>query len=127
MSAQSVSYGELQQVDTAIANDFAKPSEGYCAVSPSNIQIIHITSDNLDDNEETVDGKNMKHAAFISLYQRKLEGNYADWQILPLQSQTRDHTLLVRFLFVPADEFTPEGKIPKPQFPSQVEIKLIPC
>ena len=123
-AGHSISYDELQRVDTAIANDIVKRSEEFGVVLPSNIQkgsFIRIAADNLDVNEETIDGKNTTHATSIVFFQRKLEGNFADQPTLPSRSKTRDRTLSERLPAILADDFAAIGKRPKPLFPTQVK------
>jgi len=73
----SLSYDEVQAVDTSLAMQVTALVEQMGTIIPSNISagpFIQIAADNNDINEETMDGKNPAHATMIVVYQRKQHG-----------------------------------------------------
>ena len=76
-----ISYDDLERIDTAIAKDIVQRSEEFGVVLPSNIKpgnFVHVAADNLDINEETIDGRNTTHATSIVMYQRNPPGSFGD-------------------------------------------------
>eukprot|EP00112_Aurelia_sp_Birch-Aquarium-sp1_P026470 Seg940.1 transcript_id=Seg940.1/GoldUCD/mRNA.D3Y31 product="hypothetical protein" protein_id=Seg940.1/GoldUCD/D3Y31 len=69
-----LSYKQLLQVDTALANDTLQSVDQTTgAVIPKNFvanEFIHFTADNIDILDESLDGKNTFHATQLAAYQR---------------------------------------------------------
>ena len=69
-----LSYKQLLQVDTALANDTLQSVDHTTgAVIPKNFienEFIHFTADNIDILDESLDGKNTFHATQLAAYQR---------------------------------------------------------
>ena len=73
----SLSYDELQAVDTSLATEVLAKVETYGTVIPSNISpgsFVQFAADNNDLKEENIDGKNTTHATTIVVYQTKVSG-----------------------------------------------------
>ena len=73
----SLSYDELEAVDTSLAMEVLAKVETYETVIPSNISFgsfVQLAADNNDMNEETIDGKHTTHATTMVVYQRKVYG-----------------------------------------------------
>ena len=124
-----ISYEDLERIDTAIAKDLVQRTENTGVIMPSNIQqgiFVHAAADNLDINEETIDGRNTTHATSIVLYQRIPGGNFGD---VPIQSRQpsnismRERTLPKRNPDMCAEEFVALGKRPQPRFDSDVKLE----
>ena len=70
----SISYDELEQLDTAIANEIIQKHETDGIVLSNNIRpgrFIHFAADSSDLNEETLDGKHTTHATTLVMYQEQ--------------------------------------------------------
>ncbi len=73
----SVSYDDIEVVDTSLAEEVLAQSEKYGVVIPSNITpngFVQIAADNNDINEETLDGKQTTHSTTMVVYQREQFG-----------------------------------------------------
>ena len=71
------SYEETEEVKTSLVNESLAKADIAGIVIPTNISpcvFIQMAADNIDINEETLDGKNTTHATTLALYQRKQYG-----------------------------------------------------
>ena len=71
----TLSYDEVERLETSIAqSQLEKAMEDGTAVVPSNISggtFVQAAADNIDLNEETLNGKQTTHATSLVLYQRQ--------------------------------------------------------
>ena len=70
------SYDEVEGIDTALAEEILAKSDNGVVI-PTNISpgtFVHLAADNIDINEETLDGKNTTHATSMVVFQRGTYG-----------------------------------------------------
>jgi hypothetical protein len=100
-AGHSVSYDEIQRVDTSMAEQIMDQYQDGNVVIPSNIypeRFVHAAADNIDINEETLDGLHTTHATSTVLYQQK--GHFGKVQQLTKKAsaKTRNRSLTMRAL-----------------------------
>ena len=126
----AINYDELQRIDTAIAENIIK-SDNTDTLLPSNIsagQFVHAAADNIDINEETLDGLSTTHATSMVLYQKKLNGHFAAHATETENTGTtknvpRNRVLKQKVNLTEIEEFSRLGKRPSPKFVDKVEMQ----
>ena len=126
----AINYDELQRIDTAIAENIIK-SDNTDTLLPSNIsagQFVHAAADNIDINEETLDGLSTTHASSMVLYQKKLNGHFAAHATETENTGTtknvpRNRVLKQKVNLTEIEEFSRLGKRPSPKFVDKVEMQ----
>ena len=75
----SISYEEVIKLEKSLVQETLLDYDGSSHLIPSNIvagKFIQAAADNLDFNEQTLDGKNTTHATTLVLYQRAENRNF---------------------------------------------------
>ena len=76
---RSISYDEVIKLEKSLAQKTLSDQGENSIAIPTNIsagKFVQAASDNLDFNEQTLDGKNTTHATTLVLYQRTENGNF---------------------------------------------------
>ena len=74
------SYNDVEVMNTSLASENLTRCDQLGCVIPTNIisgQFVQLAADNIDLNEETLDGKNTTHVTTMVIYQRGVFGPHA--------------------------------------------------
>ena len=122
------SYDEVERIDSSSAKDQIEHAEESGVIIPSNIhpggELVQAAADNLDFNEETLDGKQTTHATSLVLYQRQplevmLYGQYGP-RPKPQEKQRKKSTKRIAPVYNIL-HYAAGGRKPKPQTSGQIQ------
>ena len=120
-AGHSISYDQIRKVDTTIAQNILDNHMLEDTVVPPNLvknKFVHLAADNIDINEDTIDGKDTFHACQMVVYQMQ---NNDTISVQPLQLGTKK-TLRIPIETQRIDEAPMVDERPQPTYTSNHEV-----